>query len=254
MAVAVGALNLVLGTVYTCYGLLTAVDLRRGWSTRGFSHFGVAWLVMAFTCGPHHLDHGLHVLLGGRSGGWLDLAVVAAGFPFGVVWFLLRVEALLGGRGDRDVAGTPAWLAAAPTAAASYLVLVLAAVIGITGRADAVVARTVPNLLLVGLYAAIDMLLLRTQVRNRAVTAGWSVSGLSLAAVMLTCAVMHGVFVAYATTGRYDLDGHGLVIDTVAVPAAAYFLWVTYLLDRGWLRDWNDSAPGADLASAPAGG
>jgi hypothetical protein len=49
------------------------------------------------------------------------------------------------------------------------------------------------------------------------------------------------VFVAYAHQGRYDLDIHGQVIDTVGVPAAAYFLWVTYALYRGALRDWNDS-------------
>ena len=32
---------------------------------------------------------------------------------------------------------------------------------------------------------------------------------------MITCAVMHGVFVAYVNDGRYDLDSHGVVIDTV---------------------------------------
>ena len=60
---------------------------------------------MAFTCGPHHLDHGLHVLISGRAGGWLDLLTIAVGFPAGVMWFLLRVEAMMGGRGDRTIRG-----------------------------------------------------------------------------------------------------------------------------------------------------
>lgn len=240
-AMLVGVSNLVLGTVYTCYGLMTIVDLKRGWRLHGFSHFGVAWLFMAFTCGPHHLDHGLHVLIAGRAGGWLDLVAIGVGFPVGVVWFLLRVEALFGGRGDREVDRTPLWLEAVPTFAGMYLAAVLAAVIAIVRGTDVFLPRTIPNLFLVVLYTAIGVLLLRTQLRNHSITGGWSVSGLSLGAVMITCAVMHGVFVAYANAGRYDLDWHGLAIDTVGVPAAAYFCWVTLALYRGQLRDWNES-------------
>ena len=50
---------------------------------------------------------------------------------------------------------------------------------------------------------------------------------------MFTCALMHGVYALYVTTGRYDLDIHGLVIDWLSVPAAAYFLWVVAALHRG---------------------
>ena len=119
MAYAVAVLNTVLGTVYTCYGLITIVDMKRGWRTNGFSHFGAAWLAMAFTCGPHHLDHGLHIFLSGRGGGWLDLVTIAVGFPAGVIWFLLRVEAMFGGRGDRHITGTPVWLEAMPVVGGS---------------------------------------------------------------------------------------------------------------------------------------
>jgi hypothetical protein len=236
----VGVTNLVLGTVYTCYGLMTIVDLKRGWRTRGFSHFGTAWLAMAFTCGPHHLDHGLHVLLSGRAGGPLDLVTILVGFPVGVLWFLLRVEAMMGGRGERAIDGTPRWLVALPVIGASYVAIVLTVGQSVLAGAGPFLPRTAPNVLLVVLYAAIGAVLLHTQVRNHQVTGRWSVSGLSLGLVMNTCAVMHGVFVVYATDGRYDLDWHGLAIDIVAVPAAAYFLWVTYALTRGWLRDWNE--------------
>lgn len=235
----VAAANLVLGTVYTSYGLMTALELKRGWRTRGFSHFGTSWLAMAFTCGPHHLDHGLHVLLADRAGGQLDLVAILVGFPVGVVWFLLRVEAMLGGRGERVVTGTPGWLHALPLVAASYLAVILVLGQRIVAGDGRFVPRTLPNVLLVGLYAAIGAVLLHTQLRNHQLTGRWSVSGLSLGLVMTTCAVMHGVFVAYASEGRYDLDGHGLAIALAGVPAAAYFLWVTYALSQGRLRDWN---------------
>ncbi|MBA2280561.1 MAG: hypothetical protein H0W25_04895 [Acidimicrobiia bacterium] len=235
----VGMTNLVLGTVYACYGVMTLVEMKRGWRTNGFSHFGAAWLCMAFTCGPHHLDHGLHVLMAGRVGGSLDLLTIAVGFPVGVAWFLLRVEALFGGRGDRTIAGTPVWLEAMPTLAASYVAVVAASITGLAFGVERLAPRAWPNVLLVLLYAAIGVLLLRTQLRTHLKSGQWSASGLSLAFVMLTCAVMHAVYVAYASAGRYDVDGHGLVIDTVGVPAAAYFLWVTWALHRGWLRDWN---------------
>ena len=241
MAVSVALLNIVLGTVYTCYGLMTIVDMKRGWRTHGFSHFGAAWIAMAFTCGPHHLDHGLHGLVSGRMGGWLDLVTIAVGFPAGVIWFLLRVEAMWGGRGDRHITGTPVWLESLPTFMAGYSAAVVAAGIWIASTTSVVSWRIAPNLCLVVLYSAIAYVLLRNQLRNHAVTGGWSASGVSLSMVMYTCAVMHGVFALYANSGRYDLDWHGQVIDTLAVPAAAYFLWVTYSLTQGWLHDWNDA-------------
>ena len=95
MTFLVATVNVVLGLVYTSYGVMTIIDLKRGWKTSGFSHFGLAWIAMAFTCGPHHLDHGIHVFAEGY-GGPLDLFVVLVGFPAGVTWFLLRVEAILG--------------------------------------------------------------------------------------------------------------------------------------------------------------
>lgn len=231
--------NTVLGCVYTCYGLMTIVDMKRGWKEHGFSHFGAAWIAMAFTCGPHHLDHGLHGFISGRDGGWLDLVTIAIGFGPGVIWFLLRVEALFGGRGDRFIAGLPVWLEAIPTALAAYTAAVIAASLWIVGPDEVFSPRIVPNLCLVLLYGAIAYVLLRTQLRNHRHVGGWSVSGISLALVMYTCALMHAVFALYANSGRYYLDWHQASIDIVAVPAACYFLWVTYSLYQGWIRDWN---------------
>ncbi|HEY2812754.1 MAG TPA: hypothetical protein VGJ03_04740 [Acidimicrobiales bacterium] len=237
----VALFNTALGVVYCCYGLITILDMKRGWRTHGFSHFGAAWIAMAFTCGPHHLDHGLHGFVSGRDGGLLDLVTILIGFVPGVIWFLLRVEALWGGRGDRFISGTPAWLEALPTFFASYTAGLIAWSIWTVDPSDVFTPRIIPNLCLVGLYAAIGSVLLRTQVRNHPMIGGWSVSGISLAAVMYTCALMHGVFALYANSGRYYLDWHSAVIDVVAVPAACYFLWVTYSLYRGSIRDWNAS-------------
>ena len=247
--IVLGLLNLVLGTVYTCYGLMTIVDLRRGWATRGPSHFGFAWLAMAFTCGPHHLDHAAHLLIAGRPGTSLELLAVVIGLPAGVCWFLLRVEALNGGRGDRPIAGTPWWLAGAPVVGVVYGGMLLVS-LGTIARGDSFRAEILPNLLLVGLYGAIGVVLATTQLRNHAITGGWSLSGVSLSAVMLTCAAMHGVYAGHAQRGTFAVDIHGLTIDTLSVPAAVYFLWVVLSLHRGHLRDWNDTHPAPAAVAA----
>ena len=239
MTTAVGILNLILGVAYTGYGVITLIDMRRGWRRDGFSHFGAAWVAMAFTCGPHHLFHGIHVVLEGRQTGVLDLVAVLVGLPFGVAWLLLRIEAIRGGRGDRFIAGTPGWMYAAPALAGAYVTALIAGSLVSGPKRFAVPSIMVPNLLLVGLYVTIGYFLLRTQLRNRPRAGGWSVSGCSLAVVFPTCALMHGVWVLYAATGLYHFDIHGFVIDWLAVPAAMYFLWVVRSLYRGMLRDWN---------------
>ena len=246
--IVLGLLNLVLGTVYTCYGLMTIVDLRRGWATRGPSHFGLAWLAMAFTCGPHHLDHAAHLLLAGRPGTGLELLTVVVGLPAGVCWFLLRVEALYGGRGDRPIRGTPWWIGLAPLVGVVYGALVLVSLTTIA-RGHDLRPEILPNVLLVGLYGAIGLVLATTQLRDHVITGGWSLSGVSLSAVMLTCAAMHGVYAGHAQRGTFGVDIHGFTIDTLSVPAAVYFLWVVLSLHRGHLRDWNDAAAPAAVAA-----
>jgi hypothetical protein len=240
MRVTVSALNLVLGTAYTSYGVLTLIDMKRGWRTLGFSHFGAAWVAMAFTCGPHHLAHGLHQAFEGRATASLDLVAVLVGLPFGVIWLMLRVEGFLGGSGDRFIAGTPRWLLAGPYLAAAYTAgLAVSTLDTVGGRSVHLSAMATPNLLLVSIYMTIGYFLLRTQLMNRKPTGGWSVSGCSLTVVFPTCALMHAVFVAYSLTGVYAFDLHGFGIDWLGVPAGLYFLWVVRSLYQGRLRDWN---------------
>jgi hypothetical protein len=249
---AVAITNLILGTAYTGYGVLTAIEMKRGWKTMGFSHFGAAWIAMAFTCGPHHLAHGIHVGFEGRQPGPLDLAVVLVGLPVGVLWLVLRVEAFAGGRGDRFISGTPAWLVASPTLAAVYATALVAAGLRIMSQRASFPSAAIPNMFLFGLYMTIGYFLLRTQLRNRPALGGWSVSGCSLMAVFPTCAIMHAVFILYAATGLYQFDIHGFSIDWLGVPAAAYFLWVVHGLYRDSLRDWNKTMGGQRVSAAAA--
>ena len=247
----VAVLNIVLGCAYTGYGVLTIIDLKRGWRRFGYSHFGGAWVAMAFTCGPHHLAHGWHMLVEGRTAGPLDLLAVVVGLPFGVVWLSLRIEAVLGGRGDRFISGTPLFIAAAPTLAAVYVTVVLAGVVWVHRAGSIVWSAALPNIPLVVIYCAIGYVLLRTQLRNHAATGGWSLSGSSLTVVFPTCAVMHGVFALYALSGLYHSDMHGMVIDWFAIPAGLYFLWVVRGLYLQVLDDWNQpTVPSEAVATA----
>lgn len=261
MTAALAAGNIILGLVYTGYGTMTLTEMVRDRSKMGFSHFGAAWIAMAFTCGPHHWVHGIHLAVEGRAGGVLDLIAVAIGFPAGVIWFALRVEAYRGGRGDRFVAGNPPWILALPTLLGMYLTALIAASIGVGGLTlhgrDALVI--VPNVLLIGLYGAVAYYLARTQLANRRPLGGWSLSGVALAVVFATCALMHGVYALYGLSGLYAPDSHGFGIDLLAVPAAAYFLWVVQGLYRGTFRDWNgapakisDKAPPSPETPSPA--
>jgi hypothetical protein len=248
LSATVAALNIVLGLVYTQYGTMTLVEMVRNRRSMGFSHFGAAWIAMAFTCGPHHWVHGIHIAFEGRHGGLLDLVAVLVGFPAGVTWFLLRVEAFRGGRGDRFWSGDPVWVLALPTIAGVYVTALIASAVGLRPLSLGNVPTVLPNVMLVAVYCAIGWFLVRTQVANRRPLRGWSVSGLALAIIFPTCAAMHAVYALYGLSGRYAADVHGLGVDWLSVPAGIYFLWVVRALYRGTYSDWN----GSPLRARPA--
>ncbi|MDQ4097570.1 MAG: hypothetical protein M3144_06855, partial [Actinomycetota bacterium] len=76
MRLAVTLVNFLLGAAYVSIGALVAFDLIRSRSMRGFCHFGVAFCLIAFTCGSHHLVHGFHVGFEGHAAGALDFTSV----------------------------------------------------------------------------------------------------------------------------------------------------------------------------------
>jgi hypothetical protein len=239
MTIATGLLNVIVGAVYLQYGTITFVEMRRNWSRMGFSHFGAAWIAMAFTCGPHHMVHGVHILFEGRSAGILDFVTILVGAPAGVIWFRLRVEAFLGGRGDRHIPGAPFWVLALPTLLGIYFTALIAAALAAGPPHWDRLEIVWPNLLLVVLYAMVAFYVTRTQIANHRPLGGWSLSGVSLGVIFWTCAVMHATFALYTLTSRYGFDIHGFAVDVVAVPAAMYFVGVVRALYRGTFRDWN---------------
>ena len=239
MTTSVALVNGLLGIAYLGIGGLVVIDLVRGWRTLGFSPFGAALAALAFTCGPHHLDHAIHIMVEGRVGGPLDLIAVVFGLPAGAAFVYLRTEAFFGGRGDRTIQGTPPWMKTLPTIFAMYLTAIVFAGVIAAASGLGVPLAVYPNVALLGVYTTIGYFLLRTQLRNRSTTGAWSVSGLSLMAIFPTCVVMHSVYILYAMTGQYGPDVHGLVIDWVSVPAGLYFLWIVRGLYRDTIRDWN---------------
>jgi hypothetical protein len=247
-----GIANLVLAACYLTIGTLVAVDLEKDMRRRGWSHFGVSWLTIMFTCGGHHLVHGVHLAGEGRPVDLMDVVAVGLGIPAGAIWSWLRIEAKRGGRGDRMIRGTPTWLPALATGYAVVTAAVaVAALLAVVRRGASADPRLLPNILLVGLYIGVGAVLWRGQHRNVSTFGGWSLSGLSLMMIFPTCALMHGVYVAYAATATFTPDFHGLWIDWLSVPAAAYFLWVVRGLERGTVRDWNERFEAiGDLAAA----
>ena len=182
------------------------------------------------------------------------------GLPTGLVWFLLRVEARRGGRGDRTI-DSRTLIEVLRTVAALGALGVVAAVLTfepVDGAWHEQLRswRLLPNALLVVLYLAIGAILLRTQIQRYNVSGVWSLSGLGITGVFPTCAAMHAVWLGYVVAGRYEPEFHLLVIDTIAVPAALYFIVVSWLLGEGRLTGsggaWSDvSRPeGHDEAEA----
>jgi hypothetical protein len=254
---ACGVLSLLIGNAYLMLAWFTARDMWRHGRTRGYSHFGAAFLAMALTCGPHHVVHGVHLLVEGDVANGLVLASLLGAMPAGVTFVALRIEADRGGRGDRFINGTPPWLFALPAVALlGYGALAYASVAhAIEHGIPSVMAF--PNAVLTVAYGVVGWTILRTQTRRRTVTGGWSVSGLSLGAIFPTCAAMHVVHVLSS-----PFDVHGFSFDMIGVPASLYFLWAVRRLYRESLRDWNRrplvgragaARRAAPWATAPAG-
>jgi len=234
VTVAAGVLALLTGAAYSLLGGIAVYELGRHARRRGFSYLGGAFALMAATCGPHHLVHAEHHLVFGEPAAAPMLVALAAGLVPGAIFVLLRIEALLGGRGDRFVTGTPVALAVLPWALAVGAGMIIWASIAGARPATWSLAGLVPNLFLFANYAIVGILVGRTQLARRRGLGGWSVSGVAMSGVFLTCGVAH--LVAGLTTVA---DWHMLMFDIPGVPFSFYFLWVVRSLHRNSLHDWN---------------
>lgn len=232
MTVLAGIFALLTGLAYSGLGVIAVYELQRNRKTRGFSYLGGAFALMAATCGPHHLVHAEHFLLWGEAATGPMLAALAIGFVPGGTFILLRIEAAFGGRGDRFITGTPVVLAALPWAVAAGCGAMVWAALG--AARDVSPVSMAANLMLFVNYLIVGVLVLRTQLARRPGLAGWSLSGLSMGGVFVTCGVAH--LVAGLAT---PADWHTLLFDVPGVPFSIYFLWVVRSLHRNSLRDWN---------------
>jgi hypothetical protein len=232
VTIVAGLLALLTGLAYSGLGVIAVYELGRDRRTRGFSYLGGAFALMAATCGPHHLVHAEHHLLWAESVSGPMLGALAIGFVPGAIFVLLRIEALAGGPGDRFVTGTPVLLAALPWAVVAASGAIVWEAMGDARELSAV--SLAANFLLFVNYTVVGVLVLRTQLARRPGLAGWSVSGLAMGGVFVTCGVAH--LVAGLAT---PADWHTLLFDVLGVPFSIYFLWVVRSLHRNSLRDWN---------------
>ena len=229
-----GVLSLLTGLAYTGLALITVYELVRHRRARGFSHFGLAFAVMAFTCGPHHLVHAWRHLVAGEPVHGPMLAAVALGAVPALVFIALRVEAAFGGRGDRLVPGHRralpilAWAMACVAGATLWEAAQHAGAMGVDLRS------LVPNVILFVNFALVGYFTARSQAARRPLLGGWSLSGTSMSAVFFTCAISH--LVAGLLTAAHPSS---VLFDNLGVPASIYFMWATYRLHRDSARDWN---------------
>jgi hypothetical protein len=232
MTLAAALLSLALGLAYTGLGAITAYELARHSGSRGFSYFGAAFLLMAATCGPHHLAHAEHLLSGHEQASTAMLAALALGTPTGVTFVALRAEAAFGGRGDRLIRGGAIWLVVALMGLAAGAIVFES--FEFARDHGLHVSGVAPNLVLFVNYILVGIFTARTQLARRPVLGGWSLSGVAMAGVFTTCSVTH--LVAGLTTTP---DLHTLTLDNLGVPASLFFLYVVHRLHRDSLRDWN---------------
>jgi hypothetical protein len=232
VTIAAGILTLLTGLAYCGLGVIAVYELGRERRTRGFSYLGGAFALMAATCGPHHLVHGEHHLFWGEAASVPMLAALAIGLVPGATFVLLRIEASFGGRGDRFLSGTPAVLAALPWIVAVAAGAIIWEALGDLREVHAV--GLAANVVLFVNYMIVGVLVLRTQFARRPGLGGWSLSGVAMGGVFVTCGLSH--LVAGLTL---PADWHTLLFDVAGVPFSIYFLWVVRSLHRNSLRDWN---------------
>lgn len=262
----IGISNLLLGMAYVSLGLLSAWEAASQYRYRGLSRFGVGFSLMAASCGPHHLVHGWCVLEGGIVSTPM-LALTLTGLPAGIVFCLLRAEAMLAGRGDRTmtvngrviaviavvfligVSSLAGWAMASPLMIPSPVVCTTNGIqswlmpLGAGLNAPSLVLYS--NLWVAFAYAMVGWYLVDTQISRYVSTRSWSLSGLSLAAVFPTCAAMHLILALTSSP-----ESSTLAFDLLGVPASLYFLWVVRQLHADAVIDWN-RRPLAGLAASP---
>jgi hypothetical protein len=251
MRLLIATAELMIGLAYTGLGVLTTYELLSNGRTRGFSQFGAAFALMAFTCGPHHLLQA-GVTMTSTAPPSIEMAgALLIALPPGLVFIALRLEVLGGGAGDRTLRRMPSLLAVLLVVVAAAAGAIIAAALDRPIEIRPVFA--ISNAVLIASYLAVGWYLLETQIRRHAASRTWSLSGVALGFIFPTCALSHAahVLTAHGQHSVHALTGHTVVLaptgwaqalvvlDTVGLPAAIWFLVVVRRLYRAGLHDWN---------------
>lgn len=260
----IGFGNLAVGMAYVTLGLLSAWEVASQYRYRGVSRFGLGFSLMAASCGPHHLVHGMTVLQGGIVSAPM-LAVTLTGIPAGAVFCWLRFESMRKGRGDRTLAVNGSVMAGAVVlslAGASLLAgwamatqpepgLFICTSRSIATLLDGSVSDLSPFLVFFSnlwaslAYAMVGWYLADTQIRRYVANRSWSLSGLALSGVFPSCAAMHLILALTSSS-----ESATLPFDLLGIPASVYFLWVVKRLHANSAVDWNYQ-PLAGVAATP---
>ncbi len=259
----IGIGNLLVGLAYSTMCLMGIWETISLYRHRGWSRFGIGFVVMAASCGPHHLIHGWHVLQGEPVTGAM-LAATLIGLPSGIIFIWLRIEAALDGRGDRTftlpvraaVAAITAFALATGWIAAGTIAYPPVATAWISCTAAALAQRAaafagcdltsfilVTNLFVTITYGMVGWYLADSQSRRHAHEGTWSLSGVALVGIFLTCALMHLV-------QAFTTDGSTLGFDLLGMPASIYFIWIVRRLHSDSVDDWN-RRPAVGVSTVP---
>jgi hypothetical protein len=263
IAPVIGIATLMIGSAYLGLGLLSIWETISLHHYRGWSRFGIGFALMAASCGPHHLLHGWQ-LLQGDAVSWPALAATLIGLPPGLIFVWLRFESMWNGQGDRGIIAAPqrlmllsvvaallagglaAWnLAQPPATELSFLVLCISSA-GMPEAGDAFAAASfVANAFVTVTYGMVGWYLADRQVRRYLSDGSWSLAGIALTGVFMTCALMHLI------DARACSSGATLAFDLIGIPASIYFLWIVRQVHSDAVTDWN-RRPLMGAATAPA--
>jgi hypothetical protein len=222
------AITVSIGVAYLALMVMAIHDLRSERSALGWG-----FVAATGTCGPHHLVHGEHLVTGVMTATGPEFGAAVVGLLPAVVFAVLRVQALRGERGDVSIGGTPVLLSAMPVVVASVYGLLFARTLD-ASASHVDLASLLPSGVEFAMFVVIGWLLWGSQMARRRVEGVWSLSGLALTSIFLTCAFMH---LTFGLNRHHDL--HLIVLNWFGAAASVLFAVIAFRAARQARRDWD---------------
>lgn len=229
------AVHIILGVGYiVVLGLWSAWDVWRGYKETGnVERLGFGLMAMGFTCGPHHIEHGIHILLDVTFSA-IDLGFALVALPFPLAFMGLRIAAALGKSGDVEFRYTKAelannvllgfWLFWSFWTGASWMYLLVQ--YGLPAYTAG------PQYVLAALFPVIGWLFFRANNLNTFRYRRSSLNSLLLAGLFITCGASHLITGTLLGAGVFAFQ-HLYLIDSFGVFAAILFLLLVY--EKKWI-------------------